>query len=442
MIIYAKEFLDKRDELELDTAAKLYAYTKTKDKNQTYRISAHLREKIQPELLEQAINLCQNRFPSFFVRLENGYAWKKFRTRICSGKKILVEDKRCCEPIDVENGNAPLFRILYSSHCVSLEIFHAVADGHGAMTFLKTLLAVYFNLLSADIPCTNGVLDINGKPDDAELEDSFVKNYDKSAGYLSRREESAYQYVPIKADNELHIKQGRLSVSSLKEITHALNVTVTEYLTAAYIYAIYKCNDARVSEKPIKVQVPIDARPYFSSKTLRNFSLYVNVGITPKSRTYTFYEILAAVMEQLRDGIDKKRIQKMLNTNVRDACMPLSGLLPSFVKKPFINAGFRLFGERLFTSSMSNLGIVDVPNEMKEHIEYFDAVIGETFLNGIWATVVTFGDTLAVTFSSKSEQNDIADFFFKFISLNAAEVFSSNAEIIKNENEDSCLSAV
>lgn len=40
MILFAKEYKDKRDIIKLDTAAKLYAYTKTKDWNQTYRISA------------------------------------------------------------------------------------------------------------------------------------------------------------------------------------------------------------------------------------------------------------------------------------------------------------------------------------------------------------------------------------------------------------------
>lgn len=443
MILFAKEYKDKRDIIQLDTAAKLYAYTKTKDWNQTYRISAVLKERVQPEFLSQAIHLCQKRFPSFYVHFENGFFWKRYRKKIYNSKSILFKDTEYCRPINTNDESTPLFRVLYSDFRVSLEIFHGVTDGHGAITFLKTLLAVYFNLMGNSVLPTNGVLDINEKPDLEELEDSYVKNYDKKSGFLNRNETVSYQYEPDKPDKELHVTQGRISVSEIKAITHALNVTITEYLTAVYIYSFYQNIEDKQNCKPIKVQVPIDLRPYYNSKTLRNFSLYVNVGIDPKKFGYEFYDILMDITQQIRAGEDKTRLQKILNSNVRDGEMPISKYSPSFMKKPFIKAGFYLYGERLYTSPMSNLGVIDVPKEMEKHIAYFDSVIGATNINNIWSTVVSFCDIMAVTFSSKDTDNKIAKSFFDFIRMHGLEVYDGNAKIIKHLSEtDDCLSAV
>ena len=414
MILYARPIKEKSTELPLDTSAKLYVYTKTKSWNQTYRVSAVMKNEVLPQFLAEAIKLCKKRFPSFYVCLDNGFRWKKFETvenfRI---DDVLVKDTEICRPVEMSD-NVPLFRVLYSGHRISLEIFHGVTDGHGALVFLKTLLAVYLNLTGIHVLPTNGVLDINERPHAAELEDSFLKNYNRKAGFLNRNEKAAFQYTQNNTDNKIHIAQCRMSASKLKCITHRINVTVTQYLTAAYIYALCLNGDKSTDTKAFKVQVPIDIRPYFNSNTLRNFSLYTNVGIDAKSK-YTFNDILLKVLQQIRCGEDETRIRKMLNSNVRDAEMPVSKIMPGFIKKPFIEAGFLLFGERLYTSTMSNLGVVDAPEEMKKEIEYFDFVIGLSHKNNIYSTVATFNDTLCVTISSKFPDNKAAETLFGFL---------------------------
>lgn len=423
MIIYARPIKEKNAEIPLDTSAKLYVYTKTKSWNQTYRVSAVMKSKVLPQFLSEAIRLCRKRFPSFYVCLDHGFRWKKFKTvqnfRI---EDILVKDTEICRPIEIKE-NVPLFRVLYSDHRISLEIFHGVTDGHGALAFLKTLLAVYLNLTGLPVLPTNGVLDISEKPRTAELEDSFIKNYNRNVGFLNRNEKSAFQYTQDNADNKLHISQYRLSASDLKRITRRLHVTVTEYLTAAYIYALYLNNDKSVDSKAVKVQVPMDIRPYFNSNTLRNFSLYTNVGIDAENK-YTFDDVLFEILQQIRDGEDGKRIRKMLNANVRDAEMPVSKIMPGFIKKPFIEAGYLLYGERLYTSTMSNLGVIDVPEEMKKEIEYFDSVIGLSHKNNIYATVTTFNDTLCITVSSKFADNKAAETLFGFLSDQGLDVIT------------------
>ncbi len=400
--------------IALDMAAILYSYTKTKDWNQTFRISAILKNEVDEDALKTAVRKLRYRFPSFYVRLSDGFLWKRFKSAPVDVDEIVVSNSEFCSPVDAETKYAPLFRINYRKNRISLDIFHGVTDGRGAVTYLKTLLAVYFGILGIEIPSTNGVLDISDEPTQEELTDGYIKFYDKTKGKLSRAEKAAYQHYIEEEDADFSIMQGRVSVSELKKVTKRFGVSVTEYLAAVYCYSYY-LNKAQESRKPIKIQFPVDLRNIFGLQTLRNFSLVQTITLPERKQSYEFEEVLAITVNEIAKAKDKELLQKMINTNAADAQMLITRYSPSILKKPFILAGFKLYGERLMTSAFSNIGVVSVPEEMKEYVEYFDATIGATKKNAINATAISFGDNVVVTFSTKKPRREVQDTFFSLL---------------------------
>lgn len=416
-----KNVTENDDVLDLDTAAIAYTYMSSKKWAQTFRISAVLKEKVDPVILKQALRKMRKRFPSFFVRLSDGFIWKRFK--YVSADNISVkEDLEFCSPVDAYDKKAPAFKIHYFDRRLSLDIFHGVTDGNGAMVFFKTLLAAYFNLQGKNIPATNGVLDINEEPRAEEFENSYVKNYDKSKGKLTRTEPAAHQFRHRDKESHFSIMQAVLPADELKKLTKSYGVSVTEFFAALYIYSFCLNIDKKDFKKPIKVQVPIDLRAYFNSQTLRNFSLYTTVTVPSKKADYTFEEILSEAVKQIAQGKKKDTVQKMLNVNVSDAIMPVTKYSPSFIKQPFIVAGVKLFGERMLTSPISNLGIVKVPDEMTNLIDYFDFSIGATKLNSIYASIVTFNGKVCVTFSTKKNIRNVQKSFFGFLKDNGVSI--------------------
>lgn len=397
--------------IPLDMAAILYSYTKTKTWNQTYRLSVVLKSEVDSEALKQAVRKLRYRFPTFYVRLCDGFLWKHFRPAPVDTDEIVVSGNDFCSPVDTQNCFAPLFRVHYSGKRISLDIFHGITDGKGALTFLKTLVATYFNILGFDIPATDGVLSLEDEPSQEELTDGYIKFYDKSKGKLPRGEKAAYQHY-IKEDNgPFTITQGRFSVCELKTVTRALGVSVTEYLAALYCYSYY-LNKAPESRKPIKIQFPVDLRGVFGLQTLRNFSLVLTITLPERKEIYSFREVLDITVKEIAKSKDRELLQKMINTNAGDAQMLITKYSPSVLKKPFILAGFMLYGERLMTSPISNLGVVKVPTELERHIDYFDATIGATKKNAINAAVITFGDSVVMTFSTKKSRREVQNTFF------------------------------
>ncbi len=407
--------------LPLDTAGILYSYTKTKTWNQTYRVSANLYDEVNEEFLKQAVRKLRYRFPSFYMRISQGFLWKQLKSAPVDVDDIVVQDKELCSPVNTENKYAPLFKIRYYKKRISLDIFHGITDGHGAITYLKTLLATYFNLQGINIPCTHGILDINESPKTEELEDGYLKFYDKSKGKASRSEKVAYQHYIDDKDGVFSIMQAKVSASEIKNITKALDVSVTEYLVALYAYSYYINKDHR-SRKPIKIQYPIDLRNIFGLQTLRNFSLVMSISLPYRKEKYTFEEVLETTVKQISDSKDKNKIQRILNTNAADAAMAITKYSPSFMKQPFIIAGFHLYGERMVTSPISNVGLISAPDELKKLVDYFDLTIGATKMNSINAAVGTFKENMVITFSTKKARREVQKTFFNLLEKHGANI--------------------
>lgn len=405
---------NSQEKIPLDIAGLLFSYTKNKKWSNTYRFSAILKEDVDGELLKKAVAMLYHRFPTYFVRLTTGFFWKQYKNPPLDVDRLVTCSKSHCAPIDTREKDLPLFRIHYWEKRISIDMFHGVTDGHGTMIFMKTLLATYFNLQGCNIPATHEILDLNEAPKAEEFEDGIIKFYKKGGDTLKRKEPASYQHYVKEEDIPFHVIQLKFSASELKKITKAAGFSVTQYLATVYAYSFYVNKDPK-DKRPLKIQFPVDMRKPFGLNTLRNFSLVTTLTIPNRDKPYSFDELLGIVKDQLAKGSDKEYLQKMINTNASDALMPVAKYSPSFMKKPVLLIGFKMYGERLMTAPFSNVGIFDVPEEMQDKIEYCEAIIGKTTLNSINTAALTYGDNLIVSFGSTKARRDVQDTFAEFI---------------------------
>lgn len=402
-------------QFELDNAALAYTASRTRNWSATYRVGALLAEEVHPQSLKLAARNLRSRFPTFYVQLRSGFRWDHLES-VPDTEIVLPEHGPACQPLTIGKGDKPMFRILYGERRISVELFHCITDANGAMIYLKTLLAEYLRIRhNAQIPCTDGVLDPRQAPQAGEFEDAYKRIATREHG-LTRREPSAYQYQAPVVDDNLYLISGLIPVDQIKAVTKALGVTVNDYLVSAYIYAFYLNMDPESrANREIRINVPVNLRPLFHTNTLRNFAMYYNIGLPARAEAYTFPEILTYISTHLRAGFQKESLRRSVCKNVADETMFLAQVAPAFLKRPFINAGFHLFGEQKYTSPFSNLGVIKVPAAMEPYIERFDFVLGRTVKNKIYATAVSFQNTLNVTFSSVSPAAQIQTTFFQFL---------------------------
>ena len=399
---------------KIDNAGKLFPAVTDEQCTSTYRISIMLTESIQPEILQQAVDIVLKRFPTMIVKINKGVFWDFFSE---NKERILImpEQEYPCSPIHAEQNNGHMLRIFYYRKKITVEAFHALTDSTGIMEFVKTLTYQYLILLGKTINDEGLILLPNGIPTSLETEDSFTK-YCQSGKALREKQPAAFhipgdQIIP-NGNNVIH---GTLSASALRDIAKQNGVTITAYLTAIYVYAIYLQSLRYSPEKAvITICVPINLRNVFPSKTLRNFFAVMNVNIQT-SLDKTFEDIVCEVSEQIKAKSTKEYLYGEILANIKFEKIIALRLVPRFIKKIATKYIHSALGETKTTSTMSNLGRIAIPKDMAEFVENISATLYPTDGNPINCAVCTVGDCLTITFSRKILQGNIIEEFFRLL---------------------------
>ena len=145
---------DKRGEkpewYPLDNAGVLYSALQKEKYSAIYRFSAVMAERVDRDALQRAVDKTMPRFPSFGVRIKKGAFWYYFEPNSAPGPFVKEDISNPCQPVRFREDNGWLVRFYYYEKRISVEVFHAVSDGGGALVFFKTLLAVYLRELGYD----------------------------------------------------------------------------------------------------------------------------------------------------------------------------------------------------------------------------------------------------------------------------------------------------
>ncbi|MBS1413277.1 MAG: hypothetical protein HPZ00_08215 [Christensenellaceae bacterium] len=423
----------------LDNAAKLYPSIKTSRWSSVYRLSISLAEPVDKNLLEQAAAIAVKRTPAFNLRIKRGLFWFYFEQN--GNEPIIYEDVLYpCANIQPRLNNGFLFKLRYYQNRIALEVFHSLADGSGGMSFLKTVTAQYLELkYNIKIPACCGVLDANAPPDAEEMEDAY-KKYANLSRRRSRKEDAAFQCggeaLPAGC---LNIITAHMPLEALINQAKKYKCSLTEYLVSVYIWAIYgiQCSMHRRQYKPVKISVPVNMRRFYPSRTLRNFSLFVNPGIDPGLGEYTFEEVTRQVHYFMRYEINAKALNAQMAANVGSERNPAVRIMPLFIKKFALGMVYKMAGESRFSGTLSNLGEIEFPEEMKKYITDAAFILGRGRVNSTAAAMLSYNKNVVLTFSRSVQNAEVERRFFTFLIKNGVQVKieSNNPE----EEQDNVL---
>lgn len=416
--------------MKLDNAALIYPATMNRNWTALFRLSATLREPVDAGVLERAFLNTLPRFPSLAVKLRRGVFWFYLEK---SGEAPAIEQdvgNPCVRMRLMDNGGCGL-RIRYYRNRIAVEFFHVLTDGTGGLVFLKTLVAEYLRLrYGADIPCAGDILDPREPPSDAETEDSFARF--SGAETSSRKEAKAYHITGTdESDGFIHITTGEMALSDLLERAKEKGVSLTEYLTAVMLLSVDAIQRRRIpltrSYRPVKVCVPINLRRFFPSKTLRNFSSYVNPGINPRLGVYDFDETLRIVHHFMAMEVTEKQLIPRLTTNVRTQKNRTLRIMPLFIKNAAMKLVYNQVGDALSSTCLSNLGAVELPPAMQEHVSRMDFILGPLAQNRVCAAALGYDGRLRINFTRTIGEPLLEkEFFTRLVKLGIHVLLESN----------------
>lgn len=419
---------------KLDLSAIVYPTLQRRDFSSVYRLSVLLKEEINPQVLQQALDMTLPRFPTYKAAIRKGLFWRYLEPNNRPGPFVQEDVKNPCQPMYFKANNRYLIRVYYYKNRIALEAHHSLGDGTGGMCVLQTLTATYLRLLGYEgIENEGFVLDINAEPDKGELEDAYMK-YANARVCPPRPQEKAYHVHGTKEPfYTLNIIDGIMSTSEVMKVAKGYNATITEYLNAVLLHALLVRQEKEGTRRlrPVKIAMPVNLRRFFPSNTLRNFITMVYPGVDPRLGDYTFEEIVAHVHNYMRYYLNEKILRGDITTNAETQRHPLIRVVPLFIKDFAVKSFYARVQDRNSSAGLTNMGAVPVPEGMKQHIERFDIYMGQPFSNRTNCAIISFGDTLTVNFASSIVEADVERYFFRKLVQDGIHVkIESNREIM------------
>ena len=353
---------------KLDNAALAFPLVTGKDDTRVFRFYCELREAVDEEILQKALDETMEKYPLFQAVLRKGLFWFYLEHRDIR-PVVKKEKKPPCSRLYIPDKKSLLFEVSYHENRINFEVYHALTDGTGAMYFLEELVQNYLILAhpEAKLPRIEPVEEIT--PGDQE-EDSFSQYYSAD---LPRNKEKKPAAVKLKGEKvvheEMHILEAELPVKELHAKARARGVSITVYLTAVLLCAIHEEIPKNKQKRPIGLMIPVNLRNYFPSQSMTNFFDWIEISFAFQEDT-TFEDVLADVKEQFKRELTPEKIAMHMNGYVRIEKHFLVRMVPLEIKRYFLMAGANL-GSRCITAVYSNIGILKFPEEYRNYIERF-----------------------------------------------------------------------
>jgi len=401
----------------LDNAGKVYPAILSHRRTSLFRISVSLKERVNACILQKTLDRVIDRFPYFNVQIKAGVFWYFFETN--EHTPLVEQDSHYpCMAMNVKKERMYLFRVRAFNNKISVEFSHILTDGTGAVIFLKTLICEYFK--ACGYPVNSGddpsIFNIDDLPDPLEFEDSFKSVYNKKLPF-NRRQNRAF-HLPHLLDwpGRYNIITAKIKTEQILKISREYSVSLTEFLTAVLIdsFQDYCLQNIRKRKyKPIVINIPVNLRPIFNTKTMKNFFIPLEPTIDPRLGIYNFDEIIKKVHHYMRHEVDNKVLNQQITRNVKGEMYAVIRVLPLLIKNIMLPVIYNVLGENNYSSGLSNLGKITMPDEVIDRIERFEFIPAPSTGLKTKAAVVSFGDSMYISFGRLIKEAPIETLFFR-----------------------------
>ncbi len=411
---------------KLDNAAKIFPALVSPEDTEVFRMSCVLKEDIVPELLQKALDSTMEEFPSFRETVSRGMFWYYLED---SGKKPVVheETNTPLQPLYNKNTHGLLIDVSYYKQRINFEVFHALCDGTGAVMFLRTLTAHYL-CLRYDLPVMKMNLGIDSTVREMEA-DSFAQHYEKEKKrgnglglneFLGDdKKRRIYRFSePKTPDFRQLVTEGEVSVSTVKKAAKAYGTTLTVFLTAVLISAIYSTMEPRDRKKAVGITIPVNLRNYFESNTARNFFGVIHVIYDFGKHGAEFDAIIRKVSAVFARELTRENLEKKIASQVGLEQNFWIRTVPLFIKDIAMGISQRVAMKRR-TICFSNVGKIEMPEELSSYVDRFEVFNSSSCRQGC---MCSYEDKLVIAFSGIFAEHDVERAFFRMLAGFAADL--------------------
>jgi NRPS condensation-like uncharacterized protein len=218
-----------------------------------------------------------------------------------------------------------------------------------------------------------------------------------------------------------------MNLQDIKNKCKEKECTVTELMLAFIFIA---CSYSTSKDGYIKVQVPVNMRRYYESKTLRNFAMYAII-IIKKSDIGNLDSVLSSIKSQMKEKVNKESLDATMNYTSK--LVKSLRYIPLFIKRPIAKIVYGYLGDKVITTVLSNLGNINIPQNMKSLVEKMDFSLGTGITNKAIFSLITCNDVVTLSISKLTLNSSVENSIYNLIKQNNINVDVYGSEVYGNK---------
>ena len=156
-------------------------------------------------------------------------------------------------------------------------------------------------------------------------------------------------------------------------------------------------------------------RPYYGSRTLRNFVTFSRAGIRKGDPTRDLNDFVRAVKRDLATDTTPEQVAAKMNAAVSLQRMAPIRFMPLALKEIIIRYGKSVFATTKHTICLSNLGKCDLPPALAPYVDNLFFVMNPSKKLPVSLSVNSFNGVVNITFSRCIIQTDTEREFVRLL---------------------------
>lgn len=409
----------KKQWYKLDQVGNFYSFLGDIISQNIFRFSADIKDDIDVSILQKSFDETLKEYPLFNVTLRKGMFW--YYLEETSEKYRIYEDEPPFCNFKMFDQNHPfLFRVTYYKKRINFEVSHILSDGRGSLEFFKKLISryviKYYKLDGVDLNFNDGSYS-------KKAEDSFLKNYKDSGVYINSVDK-VYHYKSQKYKNLTRYLEGHVNVKKVLDLAHKNNVTLTVLIISVLIYSFKDVLSDKDFNKSVIIDVPVDLRNYFNSKSVRNFFTLTHVSYKFKSREDTLQDIMKEIDLQLKDILIKENLERRVNQLTKLEKNIFCRLAPLPIKIVIMKIA-DIIARSMSSTCLSNIGIIKLDSEIEKYVININTLVSTP---GFQILLCTYKDNLCLGMSTIFKNNEVLKNFCRWFTNQGIEITMNVSE--------------
>ena len=394
--------------LRTDSYAKIFLYNTNETVACVPRHIIRMRDKVDPDKLQQAVEQALLRFPHMVLGVEATDTQFVYRRNVLPPVVLPFDGVEKRYTIGSPDTRGYLFLVGYEGNTITMEYQHSISDGRGFEEFIRCVLFQYLQLCGCPVENDGSVrgMDTLWTPDESANGYEQLADQEFSPDGIWKKPEAAHAWdLTDLGDAPEIVTEFTFPFAALHDYGKSIGVSPLSIVAPLLMRAF----DRKFGEpdKPVISQIPVDLRPLLPTPTTRYFICFIDLPYLPEYRDLPLEEVFRRTKAFLKEQMEPERLLYRAKA-AADRCLQLHEADMPLADK--MAAGQKVCKDFVLEDSflITNVGRFKLPESCMPYVLDYGAIL-PCAAQPFAMLVSSFGDKMKLSVAQRDHDMQVVE---------------------------------